>query len=87
MTPPLWDRAGWVATPSAGTGAGAREFAVGLVAAFVDAFQAFRDDCLQLPDLLLLFGFFRIHRIRCCDVNCDLAMTDCVGTWVMVPTS
>src|SRR2546425_7235418 len=57
---------------SASSGAGAGEFAVGLVAAFVDAFQAFRDDCLQLRNLLLLFGFSRIHRI---------ASLTCGETW------
>ena len=62
---------------SAGPGAGARELAVGLVAALVDAFQAFRDDCLQLPDFVLLFGFFRIHLNRCCDVNCDWTARGC----------
>lgn len=54
---------------SAGPGAGAGEFAVGLVAAFVDALQALRDDCLQLANLLLLFGFSGIHRNRFFDVN------------------
>jgi hypothetical protein len=53
---------------SADPGAGAGEFAVGFVAAFVDAFQAFRDDCLQLLNLFLLFGFSRIHRNRFYDV-------------------
>ena len=62
---------------SAGPGAGTRELAVGLVAALVDAFQAFRDDCLQLRDFLLLFGFFRIHLNRCCDVNGDWWATGC----------
>ena len=61
---------------STGAGASARELAVGLVAALVDAFQAFRDDCLQLAEFLLLFGFFRIHRIRCYDVNCDRRRRD-----------
>jgi hypothetical protein len=47
---------------SAGPGADARELAVGLVAAFVDALQAFGDDRLQFPDLVLLLGVFRIHQ-------------------------
>jgi len=38
------------------------KFAISLEAAFVDAFQAFRDHCLQFPDLVLLLGVFRIHR-------------------------
>ena len=57
--------------PSAGAGARARELALGLVAAVVNALQAFRDDCPQLENLFLLVGFFGIHRNQCCDVNCD----------------
>ncbi len=48
------------ASRSAGSWTRARELALGLVAALVDAFQAFRDDRLQLFDLLF-FGVFRIH--------------------------
>jgi hypothetical protein len=66
---------------SASPGASARELAIGLVAAFVDALQAFRDDCLQLREFLLLLGFFRIHRNRCYDVNGDRAATECDGAW------
>lgn len=62
--------------PSASPRTFVRELALGLVAAFVDAFQAFRDDCLQLGNLFLLFGFSRIHRNRCYDVNCDGAACD-----------
>src|SRR5712691_6034008 len=83
--PPAWGEGqggvsvgGW-GLSSAGPGAGAGKLAVGLVAAFVDAFQAFLDDCLQLGNLFLLFGFFRIHRNRCYDANCDGAATECDG--------
>ena len=48
-----------------------RELAVGLEAAFVDAFQAFRDDGLQFLDLALLLGVFRIHQLFCGDVSDD----------------
>src|SRR5207245_4017790 len=78
---PLWIIGHYFAPPACGGGSGgawsfssagarasAREFAVGLVAAFVDAFQAFRDDCLQLRNFLLLFGFSGIHRNRFFDV-------------------
>ena len=61
---------GW-GLSSAGPGAAARELAIGLVAAVVDALQAFRDDCPQLENLFLLVGFFGIHRNQCYDVNCD----------------
>jgi hypothetical protein len=57
--------------PSAGTGTFVRKLAIGLVAAFIDAFQAFRDHCLQFPDLALLLGVFRIHQLCCCDVSFD----------------
>jgi len=57
---PLW--AGQRGASSAGPGAGACEFASGLVAAFVDALQAPGHDGLQLADLVLFFGFFGIHR-------------------------
>src|SRR5260370_13899866 len=61
---------------SAGPWTSACKLALGLVAAFVDAFQAFRDDCLQLGNLFLLFGFSRIHPNRCYDVNSDRAACD-----------
>jgi len=47
---------------SASPGTFVREFAFGREATFVDAFQAFRDHGLQLPDLVLLIGVFRIHQ-------------------------
>ena len=47
---------------SADTGTFVGEFAISLEAAFVDAFQAFRNHCLQFPDLVLLLGVFRIHQ-------------------------
>ena len=53
---------GRVGPSSAGPGAGACEFAFGLVAAFVDALQAPGHDGLQLADLALFVGFFGIHR-------------------------
>lgn len=59
---------GGVSSASPGTLVG--KFAIGLEAAFVDAFQAFGDHCLQLPDLSVLFGVFRIHQL-CCDVSFD----------------
>jgi len=62
-------RGGGARSASAGTFVG--KLAIGLEAAFVNAFQAFRDDCLQLANLFLLFGFSRIHRNRFYDVNCD----------------
>src|SRR5438046_49533 len=59
-SPPPLGRAGWAS--SAGPGAGAGEFAFGLVPAFVDALQAPGHDGLQLADLALFVGFFGIHR-------------------------
>jgi len=50
------------ASGSAGTGTFVGKLAIGLEAAFVDAFQAFGDYCLQFPDLVLLLGVFRIHQ-------------------------
>ena len=50
------------AISSAGPGAGAGELAFALVAAVVDALQAFRDDGLEFSDLILPLGVFRIHR-------------------------
>src|SRR5207248_8527279 len=47
---------------SASPGTFVGKLAVGLVAAFVDAFQALGDHCLQFPDLVLLLGVFRIHQ-------------------------
>jgi hypothetical protein len=67
--PPPAGRAGrgLGAFSSASPGTFVREFAFGREATFVDAFQAFRDHCLQLPDLVLLIGVFRIHQ---CAVTC-----------------
>ena len=59
-------RAKWLA--GAWTGVG--EFALGFVAAVVDPLQTFRDDGLEFPDLLGLFGVFDIH--RCFDVKGDV---------------
>ena len=53
---------------SASPGTFVGKLAIGLEAAFVDALQAFRDHCLQLPDLRVLFGVFRIHQL-CWDVS------------------
>jgi hypothetical protein len=57
---------------SAGPGAFARELAVVLVPAFVDALLAFGHDRDQLADLLLVVGFFGIHRYLGCDVEYDV---------------
>src|ERR1700682_6209606 len=50
------------ASGSAGTGTFVGKLAIGLEAAFVDAFQAFGDHCLQFTALALLLGVFRIHQ-------------------------
>ena len=60
---------GGAVMPLASPGTFVRELAVGLVAAFVDALQAFRDHGLQFPDLVLLLGVFRIHQLFCWDVK------------------
>lgn len=52
-----------------GPGTGARELAVRLVPAIHVAALGPRDYRLQLPDLVSFFGFFRIHRFACLDVD------------------
>ena len=57
--------------PSASPRTFVRELALGLVAAFVDAFQAFCDHGQQFLDPVLLLGVFRIHQLCCYDVSDD----------------
>ena len=62
--------------PSASPGTFVRELAISLEPAFVDAFQAFRDDRLQFLDLVPLLSVFRIHQLCCFDVSDDRLTTD-----------
>jgi hypothetical protein len=62
---------GGVKAKLAGSRAGAREFAIGFIAALVNAVLGLRDYGLQLPDSILLFFVFRVHRMIALTDDCD----------------